>query len=123
MKEIVMERIVELLESSVGTGIIFAAGLALFFTGMVMFIYIVYNGKVPILDSVFKNKIIHNDLFKKLYKIQAIYTAIAGILLMIFVFIDGVDRMTTVYVFLGFGLIDLLYDIFAIKRSSKAINE
>ena len=84
-----------------------------------MYAVIKTKGRVLLIDRIFKKKQFNRESLKNLYVIQSFYTFIAGVSLLILVFVSSLSGVEIFYVLLGIGILDFLYDVFAIKYTIK----
>lgn len=87
--------------------------------GVLLYIGIQTKGKVLLIDSLFKKKHFDREKLKSRYLIQAIYTTLIGVTLLIFLITLPYNGVQYFYALLIFALFDLLYDIFAIRSATK----
>lgn len=93
------------------------AGIGLAVIGIVMYAGIKTKGRVLLIDRIFKKKQFDRESLKNLYVIQSLYTFIAGIGLLVLVLSSPLSGVEIFYVLLAIGILDFLYDLFAIKTA------
>lgn len=98
----------------------FYIGGAFFLIGIGVLIYvgIQTKGKVILIDFVFKHKHFDRDVLKTRYKIQAVYTFVIGVALLIVLLTVPYDGVIVTSWLVLFAIIDGIYDYLAIKSSS-----
>ncbi|MBU1093498.1 MAG: hypothetical protein KKH01_03455 [Firmicutes bacterium] len=115
----IIEIIVDFFESTFGYWIFVSMGMVLLFIGLIMFYGIKKKGKVLLMHWLLRNKQLDNELFLSRYLIQAIYTSLFGLALVLVTVFSVLSRINIMLMLLIIGTLDGLYDYFAIKRSIK----
>ena len=115
----IMDYLIEILNSSLFYYLFLASAVCLIIAGVLLFIGIKTKGKVLIIDSLFKKKHFDREKLKNRYIIQAIYTTVIGIGLLIILLTMPYNGVTLFLWMIVFAVLDGAYDFFAIKSSSK----
>ncbi len=118
-----VEVVVGLLNSNLFHWFFLVGAVLLFLAGAAMLYGIVTKGKVLLIGALLKNKHYDNEILKARYLIQAIYTMGFGAALMAVTFLEIATGVTIFCGMLVIGILDGLYDYFAIKSALKGKNE
>ena len=80
-----------------------------------MLIGIKKKGRVIILSFLLKNKKYDNEALLSRYTIQALYTIVGAISIFIVTVTKAMSMLNILYIMIGFGVLDAVYDIVVIK--------
>lgn len=108
----------EIFDSGFGYGLLMAIGIIAILGGLLMLYGIKSKGTVIIINRVFRKKNFDNEILLSKYTIQSFYTMLFGVIVIGLTVMDTFSRFNIFIVMLGFSLFDLLFDIFAIKKST-----
>lgn len=114
-----MDYIVETLNSSFFYYFFVASGYFLIVFGITLFIGIVSQGRILIIDFFFRKKSFDRFELSNLYKIQAIYTVLLGLICLYFFYFTAYDGVKFYTGLIVVAVLDVLYDFFAIRRASR----
>lgn len=112
-----MERVWEVMISDFMFQVLLILSVVAILYGLLMFIGIMYKGKVILINNFFKKKKFDQDSLLKKYTIQALYTIFFGVLLYALVSFELTSRTNIWIILLVFSVVDILFDFFAIKTS------
>ncbi len=117
-----IETLVEVIESTWFYYFCLFLFIILTLFGVLMLVGIKKKGKVVILSSLLKNKKYDNETLLSRYTIQALYTIIIGVIIFIITLTRTLSMLNILYIMLGFGVLDAIYDIVVIKSVIKKSN-
>ena len=115
----ILEILIDTLNSSLFYYAFIIGAVFLIVIGVLLLIGIKTKGKVLLIDSLFKKKQFDREKLQIRYLIQAVYTTVIGLGLLIFLIVLPYNGIMYFLVLLIFALLDLFYDIFAIRTASK----
>ncbi len=118
----ILDLLVDILNSNVFYYVYLVAAVFFIVVGILMFIGIQTKGKVLLIDSLFKKKEFHREKLKNRYRIQAFYTSLIGLALLIVLITVPFNGVVITLWMLLISLLDFLYDVFAIKTATKGKN-
>jgi len=119
VKMTIIEILVNVINSSLFYYMFVIGSIALIVMGVLIYVGIKTKGKVLLIDSLFKKKNFDREILHGRYLIQAGYTVVIGMGLLIFLITLPYDGLMYLLVMLIFALLDLAYDIFAIRSATK----
>ena len=96
----------------------FIGGIFLVIVGILLYLGIKTKGRVLVIDQIFKKKHFDREILRNRYLIQAGYTVLFGIMMISAILFMPYDGVRFLVILIIFGVLDFLYDFFAIRSAS-----